>query len=104
MFFLSENPSTQSPNCRSIQRQKNDILDYINGHLDENSTKNQMASLCISGNKISRLRGQKRDGGRWGVAPPCKCRTILDVIATLIEAQHPDLPMVLIRNELNSQT
>jgi len=42
--------------------------------------------------------------GRWGVAQGCDCRSILDAIATLIEAQRPDLVMVLIEQELNSQT
>ena len=42
--------------------------------------------------------------GRWGVAQACDCRSILDAIATLIEAQRPDLAMVLIEQELNSQT
>jgi len=39
----------------------------------------------------------------WGVAQACSCRSILDVIATLIEAQRPDLAMVLIEGEMNSQ-
>lgn len=42
-------------------------------------------------------------GGRWGVAQTCSCRSILDVIATLIEAQRTDLAMVLIEQELNFQ-
>ena len=42
--------------------------------------------------------------GRWGVAQGCDCRSILDAIATLIEAQRPDLAMHLIEQELNSQT
>ena len=45
----------------------------------------------------------KRDGGRWGVAQGCNCRPILDAIASLIDAQRPDLAMVLIEEELNSQ-
>ena len=40
----------------------------------------------------------------WGVAQGCNCRSILDAIAMLIEAQRPDLAMVLIEQELNSQT
>ena len=44
------------------------------------------------------------DGGRWGVAQGCNCCSILDAIATLIEAQRPDLAMILIEQELNSQT
>ena len=43
-------------------------------------------------------------GGRWGVAQGCNCRVILDAIALLIEAQRPDLAMVLIEKELNTQT
>jgi len=43
------------------------------------------------------------DGGRWGVAQGCDCRSILDTIATLIDAQRSDLAMVLIEQELNSQ-
>ena len=39
------------------------------------------------------------DGGRWGVARDCNCRTVLEVIATLIEAQRPDLAMVFIERE-----
>jgi len=42
--------------------------------------------------------------GRWGVAQGCDCRSILDAIATLIEAQRPDLAMVVIEEELNPQT
>jgi len=49
---------------------------------------------------VSRLGG----GGRWGVAQGCDCRSILDAIATLIEAQRPDLAMILVKQELNSQT
>ena len=43
-------------------------------------------------------------GGRWGVAQGCDCRSILDAIGTLIEAQRSDLAMILIEHELNSQT
>ena len=43
-------------------------------------------------------------GGRWGVAQACNCRSILDAIATLIHAQRTDLAIILIENELNSQT
>jgi len=46
----------------------------------------------------------KRDGGRWGVAQGCDCRSILDAIAMLIEAQRPELAVVLIEHEMNSQT
>ena len=42
--------------------------------------------------------------GRWGVAQGCNYRIILDAIALLIEAQRPDLAMVLIEKELNTQT
>lgn len=42
--------------------------------------------------------------GRWGVALGCNSRSILVAIATLIEAQRPDLAVVLIEKELNSQT
>ena len=42
--------------------------------------------------------------GRWGVVQGCDCRSILAAIATLIEAQRPDLAVVLIEKELNSQT
>lgn len=42
--------------------------------------------------------------GRWGVAQRCNCRSILGAIATLIEALRPDLAMVLIEKELNSET
>mgnify|MGYP004109226443 CR=1 FL=1 len=44
------------------------------------------------------------DGGRWGVAQACNCYSILDAIASLIEAQRPDLVVVLISHILNSQT
>ena len=40
-------------------------------------------------------------GGRWGVAHACNCHQIFDAIATLIEAQRPDLVMALIEQELN---
>ena len=43
-------------------------------------------------------------GGRWGVAQRCNCHPILDAIASLIEAQRIDLAMLLIKQELNSQT
>jgi hypothetical protein len=39
-----------------------------------------------------------------GIAQGCNCRSILDAIATLIEAQRPDLAMDPIEKELNSQT
>ena len=39
-----------------------------------------------------------------GVAQGCNCRSILDAIASLIEAQRPELVLVLIEQELNSQT
>ena len=42
--------------------------------------------------------------GRWGVGQGCNCRSILDAIAMLIEAQRPDLAMVVIEEELNPQT
>ena len=38
-----------------------------------------------------------------GVAQACNCRSILDAITTLLEAQRPDLALVLIEQELNSQ-
>ena len=43
------------------------------------------------------------DGGRWGVVKPCKCRIILDAIASLIEAQRLDRVIALIEEELISQ-
>ena len=43
-------------------------------------------------------------GGRWGVAQGCNCRAILEAISSLIEAQRPDLAMILVKQELNSQT
>jgi len=48
--------------------------------------------------------GDSEGSGRWGVAQACDCRSILDAIASLIEAQRPDLAMVLIEQELNSRT
>jgi len=39
--------------------------------------------------------------GRWGVAQDCNCRQILAAIAMLIEAQRPDLAMILVENELD---
>lgn len=42
--------------------------------------------------------------GHWGVVQPCSCHSILDAIASLLEGQRPDLAMVLIDQELNSQT
>ena len=47
---------------------------------------------------------KKRQSGRWGVGQGCNCRKILDAIASLIEAERSDLAMVLIEQELNSQT
>ena len=46
----------------------------------------------------------KRDGGRWGVEQVCSCRSIQEAIASLIKAKRPDLALVLIEHELNSQT
>ena len=43
---------------------------------------------------------KKRQSGRWGVAQACDYRSILDAIATLIEAQRPDLALVLIEEDL----
>ena len=42
--------------------------------------------------------------GHWGVAQGCNCRSILDAITALLEAQRPDLAMVVIEEELNPQT
>jgi len=53
---------------------------------------------------IAKSFDKKRQSGRWGVAQACDCRSILDAIASLIEAQRPDLAMVLIEQELNSRT
>ena len=44
---------------------------------------------------VSLLRG----GGRWGVAQACNYRSILDAIASLLEAQQPELVMVPIGQE-----
>jgi hypothetical protein len=41
-------------------------------------------------------RNKERQSGRWGVAQACKC-------GPLLEAQHPDLAIVLIEQELNPQ-
>jgi hypothetical protein len=38
--------------------------------------------------------------GRWGVAQGCNCRSILETIVTLIEAQRPELALVLIEEDL----
>ena len=54
--------------------------------------------------KSATVRLQAILHGRWGVAQGYNCRTVLEVIATLIEAQRPDLAVVLIEKELNSQT
>ena len=56
------------------------------------------------GGKTATSLSKKARSGRWGVAQGCNCRLILDAIASLIEAQRPDLAMVLIEQELNSQT
>jgi hypothetical protein len=61
-----------------------------------------MASLFLEQNP--RAARPKRDGGRWGVVHGRNCRAMLDMIVTLIEAQRPELALVLIDNELNSQT
>jgi len=39
-----------------------------------------------------------------GVAQGCNRHSILDAIASLLEARRPDLVLVLIEQELNSQT
>ena len=54
--------------------------------------------------KAATSRSEERQSGRWGVGQACECRSILDAIATLIEAQRPDLAMILVEQELNSQT
>ena len=54
--------------------------------------------------KATTSLNKKRQSGRWGVAQTCNCRLILDAIASLLEVQRPDLAMVLIEQELNSQT
>ena len=46
---------------------------------------------------------KKGQSGRWEVAQPCNCRPILDAIASLIEAQRPDLALVLIEQEVISR-
>ena len=47
---------------------------------------------------------KKLNGGRWGVAQSCNCHSILDAIASLLEAQRTDLALVRIDQELNYQT
>ena len=54
--------------------------------------------------KATTSLNKKRQSGRWGVAQDCNCRPILDAIASLIRAQRPELAMLLIEQELNSQT
>jgi len=54
--------------------------------------------------KAATSRSEERQSGRWGVAQGCNCRSILDAIGTLIQAQRPDLAMVVIEEELNPQT
>jgi hypothetical protein len=54
--------------------------------------------------KAATTENDDRQSGRWGVAQACNCRSILDAIASLIEAQRLDLAMLLIEQELNSQT
>ena len=46
----------------------------------------------------------KKQEWPWGVGHACNCRSILKAIASLIEADLSDLAMVLIEQELNSQT
>jgi len=53
--------------------------------------------------KASTLPKTSMESGPWGVVQPCKCRKILDAIASLIEAERSDLAMVLIEGEMNSQ-
>jgi hypothetical protein len=53
---------------------------------------------------IAKSFDKKRQSGRWGVAQACNCQSILDAIATLIHAQRTDLAIIVIENELNSQT
>jgi hypothetical protein len=53
--------------------------------------------------KAATSHNKKRQSGRWGVAHGCNCHSILDAIASLIEAQRPDLAMVLIEQELDSE-
>jgi len=45
----------------------------------------------------------KRGWWTLGSRQGCNCRSILDAIAMLIEAQRPGLAMHLIEQELNSQ-
>ena len=47
---------------------------------------------------------KKRQSGRWGVVQGCNCHSILNAIATLIEAQRLGLAMLLVAQELNCQT
>ncbi|MGB2393847.1 MAG: hypothetical protein ACPICH_07015, partial [Poseidonia sp.] len=60
-------------------------------------------SLASEGRgKAATSLNEKRQSGRWGVAQGCNCHSILDAIATLIEAQRPDLALVLIEQEVIS--
>ena len=43
---------------------------------------------------------KKRQSGRWGVAQTCNCLSILNAIASLVEARRPDLALVLIEQDL----
>ena len=47
--------------------------------------------------------GVEVGGGRWGIAQACNCHSILNAIASLIEAQRPDLVMLLIEQELDPE-
>jgi len=49
--------------------------------------------------KAATSRSEERQSGRWGVAQGCDCRSILDAISTLIQAQRPDLAMIIIEQE-----
>ena len=47
-------------------------------------------------------RNVRRQSGRWRVAQAYNCHSILDAIATLIEAQRFDLAIVLIKQDVIS--
>jgi len=79
--------------------------DFSNSVIKRNIPRRMVACLASKGRgKAPKFFNKWQQSGHWGVAQACNCHSILDAIASLIEAQRLDLAIVLIEKELNFQT
>ena len=58
------------------------------------------SGVVILDNKTRILRGQKRDGGRWGVVPASQHQEILVALTSLIRVQRYEMALAILDDEL----